>query len=148
MDAKEDEDSIDKVELKPTNLDGKAFRFEELDKLCGILIRIRRDRSLKESKNKLIAMLEDILVKENSTVKKNRLEMKYGLKMTSEMQRRIDGMCNLSDAILEQGLERGIATVILRMLQNGKAPEEIAELTGYDIAYIRQIHHQNTIEAK
>lgn len=69
-------------------------------------------------------------------------------------------MCNLSDAILEQGLEegleqgleqgleRGIATVILRMLQNGKAPEEIAELTGYDIAYIRQIHHQNTIEAK
>ena len=68
--------------------------------------------------------------------------------MTSEMQRRIDGMCNLSDAILEQGLERGIATVILRMLQNGKAPEEIAELTGYDIAYIRQIHHQNTIEAK
>ena len=73
--------------------------------------------------------------------------MKYGLKMTSEMQR-IDGMCTLSDAILEQGLERGIATVILRMLQNGKAPEEIAELTGYDIAYIRQIHHQNTIEAK
>ena len=68
--------------------------------------------------------------------------------MTSEMRRRIDGMCNLSDAILEQGLERGIATVILRMLQNGKAPEEIAELTGYDIAYIRQIHHQNTIEAK
>lgn len=57
-------------------------------------------------------------------------------------------MCNLSDAILEQGLERGIATVILRMLQNGKAPREIAELTGYDIAYIRQIHHQNTIEAK
>ena len=74
--------------------------------------------------------------------------MKYGLKMTSEMRRRIDGMCNLSDAILEQGLERGIATVILRMLQNGKAPEKIAELTGYDIAYIRQIHHQNTIEAK
>lgn len=68
--------------------------------------------------------------------------------MTSEMRRRIDGMCNLSDAILEQGLERGIATVILRMLQNGKAPEEIAELTGYDTAYIRQIHHQNTIEAK
>ena len=148
MDAKEDEDSIDKVELKPTNLYGKAFRFEELDKLCGIIIRIRRDRGLKESKNKLIAMLEDILAKENSTVKKNRLEMKYGLKMTSEMQRRIDGMCNLSDAILEQGLERGIATVILRMLQNGKAPEEIAELTGYDISYIRQIHHQNTIEAK
>lgn len=57
-------------------------------------------------------------------------------------------MCNLSDAILEQGLERGIATVILRMLQNGKAPGEIAELTGYDISYIRQIHHQNTIEAK
>ena len=77
-----------------------------------------------------------------------RSEMKYGLKMTSEMRRRIDGMCNLSDAILEQGLERGIATVILRMLQNGKAPEKIAELTGYDIAYIRQIHHQNTIEAK
>ena len=40
MDAKEDEDSIDKVELKPTNLYGKAFRFEELDKLCGIIIRI------------------------------------------------------------------------------------------------------------
>ena len=57
-------------------------------------------------------------------------------------------MCNLSDAILEQGLERGIATVILRMLQNGKVPEKIAELTGYDIAYIRQIYHQNTIEAK
>ena len=55
-------------------------KFSDLDKMCGIVIRIREKEEAKESKNKLIKMLEDLLRNEDSQTKKNRLEKEYGMK--------------------------------------------------------------------
>ena len=73
-----------------------------------MVIRIRNNNNVAESKNKLIAMLEDVLSSEDSDVKKHKLEDKYDMKMTTELEGRINGMCNLSDVVEERGIERGM----------------------------------------
>ena len=108
MDAGRNSDSISRISLKSDTLFGKPCSFPKLDKMCGMVIRIRDNNNVAESKNKLIAMLEDVLSSEDSGVKKRKLEEKYDMKMTTELEGRINGMCNLSDVVEERGIERGM----------------------------------------
>ena len=108
MDADRTSDSISRISLKADTLFGKPCGFPKLDKMCGMVIRIRNNNNAAESKNKLIAMLEDVLSSEDSDVKKHKLEDKYDMKMTTELEGRINGMCNLSDVVEERGIERGM----------------------------------------
>ena len=113
MDADRTSDSISRISLKADTLFGKPCGFPKLDKMCGMVIRIRNN-NVAESKNKLIAMLEDVLSSEDSDVKKHKLEDKYDMKMTTELEGRINGMCNLSDVVEERGMERGMERGIER----------------------------------
>ena len=108
MDADDDGDSISRISLKQDTLFGMPYDFTELDKMCGMVIRIRNSRNVTESRNRLIAMLEDVLSREDSDVKKRKLEEKYAMKMTLELEGRINRMCNLSDVVVERGIELGI----------------------------------------
>ena len=108
MDADRTSDSISRISLKADTLFGKPCGFPKLDKMCGMVIRIRNNNNAAESKNKLIAMLEDVLSSEDSDVKKHKLEDKYDMKMTTELEGRINGMCNLSDVVEERGIEQGM----------------------------------------
>ena len=123
MDADRTSDSISRISLKADTLFGKPCGFPKLDKMCGMVIRIRNNNNAAESKNKLIAMLEDVLSSEDSDVKKHKLEDKYDMKMTTELEGRINGMCNLSDVVeergIEQGMERGIKQGIERGMELG-----------------------------
>ena len=100
MDADDDGDSISRISLKQDTLFGMPYGFTELDKMCGMVIRIRNSRNVTESRNRLIAMLEDVLSREDSDVKKRKLEEKYAMKMTLELEGRINRMCNLSDVVV------------------------------------------------
>ena len=111
MDADDDGDSISRISLKQDTLFGMPYGFPELDKMCGMVIRIRNSRNVTESRNRLIAMLEDVLSREDSDVKKRKLEEKYAMKMTLELEGRINRMCNLSDVVVERGIELGIQQV-------------------------------------
>ena len=84
-----------------------------------MVIRIRNNNNAAESKNKLIAMLEDVLSSEDSDVKKHKLEDKYDMKMTTELEGRINGMCNLSDVVEERGIERGMERGIKQGIERG-----------------------------
>jgi len=108
MDAADGDESISKISLESKTLYGKEQIFPELDKMCGIVIRIRKRKNAEESKNVLIAMLEDLLADEKSQIKKDKLVRKYNMEMTTELRRRIGKVCNISDVILEEGYERGI----------------------------------------
>ena len=123
MDADRTSDSISRISLKADTLFGKPCGFPKLDKMCGMVIRIRNNNNAAESKNKLIAMLEDVLSSEDSDVKKHKLEDKYDMKMTTELEGRINGMCNLSDVVeergIEQGMERGIKQGMERGIERG-----------------------------
>lgn len=64
-------------------------------------------------------MREDLLQDEDSTIKKQKLQDKYDMKMTVELERRLDNMCNLSDLIEERGIRLGEERGIKIGEQNG-----------------------------
>ena len=86
----------------------------------GAIINIRKSGNVKESKHKLISMLEDLLSNEQHSVKKQKLVEKHGIKMTVELERRIGDMCNLSDVCEERGLEKGIEKGITALVKTLK----------------------------
>ena len=53
-------------------------------------------------------MLEELLKKEESESKKQKLQNEYGVEMSIELTRKVEHMCNLSQVVLEHGEERGI----------------------------------------
>ena len=83
------------------------------------IIRLRQKENVESSKNYLIAMLEELLKKGDKEKKKKNLSSNFGLIMTEETIRRIDHMCNLSDLIVEQGIEQGMAQGMERGMAQG-----------------------------
>lgn len=145
MDGDTDKDSINRLRLKQENVYGKELPFNNLDKFVGVVITLRKNDNVEESKNILIAMLEDLLRQESAKVKKQKLS-RYGLKMTESMERKVNTMCNLSEVLIEKGYDRGVShgyeqgerNIILKMLANGKNLEEIADLTGIELEKVER----------
>ena len=108
MDSEDDEDSINRICLMQETVYGKEMVLSNLDKVIGVIIRLRKNEDAAESKNILIAMLEELLKKDSVDVKKQKLVEQYGLIMNDETGRRLDVMCNLSEVVMEKGIEKGI----------------------------------------
>lgn len=89
---------------------------------------------MKASQNVLISMLEKLLSQMEVNEKKRILESEYGMVMTTELEGRIQTMCNLSLVIEEQGIEKGIEKerldAVRRMIKAGATKEQIV-LYGY-----------------
>lgn len=79
-DAVYNNDSICEYSLKPDIVYGKAESSVYADKMKGIVIRIRKDVNVEESKNQLIVMLEDLLKNNTKEQKKELLVKKMGCK--------------------------------------------------------------------
>ena len=136
MDAADDEDSINRIRLTNENVYGKEMELNNIDKVQGVIIRLRDNEDIKESKNILIAMLEELLSKKSADTKKKRLSEDYGLKMSVETERRLGEMCNLSDVLLEKGIEKGKITA---RFEDGMTIEEIAQKTNVSIDAVEQV---------
>lgn len=127
MDAADDEDSISSISLKSECLFGKQCDFTELDKMCGMVIRIRNNENAAESRNRLIAMLEDVLSTQDGESKKRKLEEKYDMKITTELEGRFSSMCNLSEVVEERGVEKGIRGLVDILKEMGTSKEVIVD---------------------
>lgn len=98
------------------------------------MIHIRSGENLEDSKNILISMLEKLFSDMDVKEKKRILTREYGLVMTTELEGRIQTMCNLSENIeargIEKGIEKGIeqerVSAIERMIRAGATKEQIA----------------------
>ena len=108
MDADDEGDSVSRIYLKSDTVFGKQRDFPKLDKMCGIVVRIRDNDDVVESQNKLIAMLEDVLSSEDSETKKRKLTEKYEMQVTTELEGRFNSMYNLSDVVEDRGIKKGI----------------------------------------
>ena len=108
MDSADDEDSINRIVFTQETVYGKQMQLDNIHKVQGIIIRLRENENAEESKNVLIAMLEELLKKEESESKKQKLQNEYGVEMSIELTRKVEHMCNLSQVVLEHGEERGI----------------------------------------
>ena len=148
MDSNADEDSINRIRFVQENVYGKMMELANLDKVQGIIIRLRQKENVESSKNYLIAMLEELLKKGDKEKKKKNLSSNFGLIMTEETIRRIHHMCNLSDLIVEQGIEQGIEQgnvlhligQVCKKMKKGKTVTEIAEDLEEPAQKIEQIY--------
>ena len=123
MDSKPGSDSIDEFLFSQRTPHGIPREFPYLDKMHGIVISIQPNMPSEESKNTLISMLEDLLTNIPATDKKRILSDKYGIKMTTTLERSIGKMCNISEFFIEQateiGLERGMERGMKRGMEQG-----------------------------
>ena len=83
----------------------KEQDFSQIDKMQGVIINLRSGIGIKESRHKLISMLEDLLSNLEAGQKKELLEIKHNIKMTTTLEGRISNMCNLSEYILNEIME-------------------------------------------
>lgn len=58
--------------------------------------------AIKKSQNVLVAMLKELVSRKDTSERKRILADEYGMKMTTELEKRIQIMCNWSGNIREQ----------------------------------------------
>ena len=156
MDTKKTDDSIIEFGMKSNLIYGKIKKIPKISKINGALINIRtrtaKNREL--SKNRLIAMLEELFSKSEFMEKKKILEEDYGLKMSVELEGRMNEMCNVSDywedVALQTGREEGrkegreegrkkqAMETALKLKKKGHSLEDIAECVDFDVETVRK----------
>ena len=139
MDSADDEDSINRIRFTQENVFGKKMKLENIDKVQGVVIRLRENENAEISKNVLIAMLEELLKRDSAEAKKKKLKEQYDIIMDVETERRVNTMCNLSEVVLERGMEQGMVQVAEKMLKANKPAEEIKNFTGVSIDKLKEL---------
>ena len=139
MASADDEDSINRIRFTQENVFGKKMKFENLDKVQGVIIRLRENENAEVSKNVLIAMLEELLKRDSAESKKKKLKEQYDIIMDVETERRVNTMCNLSEVVLERGVEQGMEQVAEKMLKANKPSEEIRNFTGVSMDKLKEM---------
>lgn len=125
LDNREDGDSIEEIYLDRNTVYGNKKSLYDIDLIRGIIINLRNGENITDSQNILISMLEKLLSKSSVEEKKRILTEEYGMIMTTELEGRMQTMCNWSEAIKEmsynEGIEKGIEkerlNAIERMIQ-------------------------------
>lgn len=143
MDSKETEDSIEEIGLESSMIFGNSENRHPTDLMKGIIVNIRNGENIdletvKKSKNKLIAMLEELLSRKGVTEKKHILESEYGMIMTEELEGRMQKMCNLSELVKESAVERERISAVERMLKANFTKEQIISC-GYTEEEIKRV---------
>ncbi|WP_051209069.1 hypothetical protein [Butyrivibrio sp. WCD3002] len=144
MDAGDEEDSINRISFRQETLYGKEMTLSNIDKVQGVIIRLRSNEEADKSKNLLIAMLEELLRKEDIKKKKRKLSEEYGLKINTNTERRLEEMCNLSQVLVDKGIEQGIEIgeitgKVCARYEDGMSIAEIAEKSNVSIEVVENI---------
>ena len=98
---------------------------EEYDLLSVIMIRLgdvpqNQDGSINEAEldQNVIGMLEILLKGDFSAEqRKGILENHYGIEMTEQIEEEVGHMCNLSQGVMERGMEKGLLQGTIAMLK-------------------------------
>ena len=149
LDNSADGDSIEEIRLDRNTVFGSWKTPYDVDLMRGIIINVRNGKNIKESQNVLISMLEKLLSETSVEEKKRILTEEYGMIMTTELEGRMQTMCNWSEAIWEQGIEKGIGkeriNAIERMIQAGATKEQILSFgyTEKEFAEVENILYTN-----
>lgn len=119
MDSNIDDDSINELHFVQHNIFGKERNFTHLDKMHAIIINLRPNIKIKESKNKLISILEDILSNMDASKKLELLQTKHNFRITTSIERRLSNMCNLSEVFVERAFQEGMSKGISQGISQG-----------------------------
>lgn len=68
------------------------------------------------------------------------MEEEYNIVMDVETERKVSTMCNLSEVVLEKGIEQKMIELVRKKIEKGYNPEQIAEILEEDITVIEPIY--------
>jgi hypothetical protein len=126
--------------VKPQFVYGKSELTERYDLIEVITINIPKEGEIEKTANKpseLHKMLYDVFVEKKSAEEKIKLiKDRYNL-VSESLGRRINVMCNLSEALVED--TRKATAKIIKLLMLNKTSEEIEDLTGYPLELIEKV---------
>ena len=96
------------------------FPKADYDKLSVVMIYPKREYDIKDNKHSMMKML-NILFKARMSAqdKKYQLSKNYGIMMTRAMDKEMDGMCNLSKGVREEGRAEGLKQGLEEGLEKG-----------------------------
>lgn len=130
------ENSIIKYAMQPEMLAGKAEEFGNYDLLTVVLINLSKKIVESDEGSGLLRYLGTLFSTELKPEEKiTWIEKEYGA-IGKKLEKEVRGMCNLSDLIWEDGIERGIRKgtekrdreIAAKMLRLRKSDAEILEL--------------------
>lgn len=125
----EDGDSIEEINLERKTVFGKKKSTHSIDLMQGIIVNIRDGENMKDSSNELISMLEELFSRRDVEEKKRILAEEYGMIMTTELEGRVQNMCNWSEHFIEKGIEQGIEKGIEQGVEKGTRQAIIVKCT-------------------
>ncbi len=125
LDNSEDGDAIEEISLDRKTVFGNKVNPYDIDLMRGIIINVRNGKAIKDSQNILVNMLEKLLSETSIEEKKRILTEEYGMIMTTELEGRMQTMCNWSEVIMEKSIEKERLNAIERMIQAGATKEQI-----------------------
>ena len=125
LDNSEDGDSIEEIYLDRNTIYGNKRDPYDIDLMRGIIINVRNGETIKDSQNVLISLLEKLLSKSSVEEKKRILTEEYGMIMTTELEGRMQTMCNWSEAIKEMSFNEGIEKGIKKGIEKGIEKERL-----------------------
>lgn len=88
-----------------------------------------------------VLKLLDILLSEEKTpeTRKEMIKRDYGIIMTQDMEKEVNSMCNLSEGLIEKGIEKGARKTAENMLRDGMEIEKIMKYTGLTREEVNEI---------
>ncbi len=114
------------------------YRFpkEDYDKLSIVMIYPKREYDIKDNKNGMMKMLNLLFkAKMPAEDKKYQLSKNYGIMMTRAIDEVMDGMCDLSKGVREEGRVEGLAEAVTNIMKTmNKTMDEAMNLSGVDEA--------------
>ena len=72
-------------------------------------------------------------------IKKQKLQDEYDIAMTEELESGVKTMCNLSEGLIEMGIEQEKMKLVQLMLEEGEEIDKIQKYTGYSIQKLKEI---------
>ncbi len=112
------------------------FPKEDYDKLSVVMIYLKREYDIKDNKNGMMKMLNLLFkAKMPAEDKKYQLSKNYGIMMTRAIDEVMDGMCDLSKGVREEGRVEGLAEAVTNIMKTmNKTMDEAMNLSGVDEA--------------
>jgi len=133
-------DTITKFRFTKENICGNYQTKEEnYDLMTGVIVCVSNTENDKDTQagSKLLSLMRTLFSTEITLQeKKQRLESNFGIRMTEDIDRRLDVMCNLSYGIYEKGEKSGELKgeleerkrLVRNMYDGGISLEQIAEI--------------------
>ena len=138
------ENTITEYRIRQENIVGQFPDNRRYDLLSSIFICLSDDIVEESNTYRLHRLLETFFSTDlEKEQKKAILENEYAITLNCEMDRSVSEMCNVSEGILQRGIERGIeqklVSLICRKLRKGKDAETIANELEENLEHVERI---------